>query len=354
MERSQANQSGEKMRTVNLLDATLRDGGLGLEDSFQKGYSDVVFGANDRDQILANLIASKIDIIEIGSIEKTEEDKRKFAIYKSIEQASGTIPTTFTQTHFAALYRGPDTPSEEIPPYNASLCELVRVILRYSELKKSLDFCHVLSGKGYKVCVQPMLTMRYTQDELRDVVSAANDMDAFALYFVDSYGYMEESDIKRFTDFYASNLKSSVRIGFHAHNNMNLAFSNARAFLDLSKDRDVVLDSCAMGLGQGAGNLQTELIADFLIKNCGKQYSFDSILDVCEIVDRLCPSGQCGYSVTCQIPAMHRAAYKYAFEMRNKYKMSFRDINKVYRCMPYDLKQRYTPENLSQALAIAR
>ena len=342
------------MYSVSLLDATLRDGGLGLEDAFQKGYSDVVFEANDREQILANLIDAKIDIIEIGSIEKSEEDKRKFAIYQSIEQASRTIPQKKARPHFAALYRGPDTPLEEIPPYNASLCELVRVILRYSELNKSLDFCHALSRKGYKVCVQPMLTMRYTQNELHDVVSAANDMDAFALYFVDSYGYMDELDVKRFTDFYASNLKSSVKIGFHAHNNMNLAFSNARVFLDVSKGRDVILDSCAVGLGQGAGNLQTELIADYLIKQGAKDYSIDLILDVCEIVERLCPSGQCGYSVTCQIPAMHRAAYKYAFEMRNKYKMSYRDINRVYQCMPYDLKQRYTAGNLSKALAMAR
>ena len=342
------------MYSVSLLDATLRDGGLGLEDAFQKGYSNVVFEAEDRVRILENLANAKIDIIEIGSIEKSDEDKKRFAIYKNIEQASSVITSSFPSVRFAALYRGPDTPIAEIPPYNASLCELVRVILRYSELRKSLDFCYALSSKGYKVCVQPMLTMRYTQDELHDIVSAANDMDAFALYFVDSYGYMDGNDVKRFTDFYASHLNESVKIGFHAHNNMNLAFSNAKSFIDFSAGRDVILDSCAVGLGQGAGNLQTELIADFLIKRFGKGYSIDSILDVCEIVERLCPSGQCGYSVTCQIPAMHRAAYKYAFELRNKYKMSYREINKVYRCMPYDLKQRYTAENLSRALAMVR
>lgn len=340
------------MASVLLLDSTLRDGGLGLEDSFIKGFSKFVFSDDSRRQILGNLVASRVDIIEVGSIEISKDDKRKFAIYQNIEQASAVLPKKSSYSKFAVLYRGPDTPVDNIPRQDGSLCELVRVIIRYSELKKSLDFCSALSAKGYKVCVQPMLTMRYTERELDDVISASNDMDAFALYFVDSYGYMVEDDVKRFSDIYASKLNPAIKIGFHAHNNMNRALSNAATFLQHMSNRDVILDSCAIGLGQGAGNLQTELIVDYLKKNYGKDYNFGAILDVCETVEGVSCRPSCGYSVMYMLPAIHKAAYKYSVDMRLNHHLKYRQINAILEKMPYDLKQRYTPENLEIAMSL--
>ena len=260
------------MQSIFLLDSTLRDGGLGLEDAFNHGYSAASFGLESRVSILNGLCDANLDMIEVGSIEVSKDDKRKFAIYQSIQQISEILPLNKRTPRFAALYRGPDTPVEKIPHCNDSLCQYVRVILRYSELRKSLDFCSALSSKGYHVCVQPMLTMRYSKQELAEVVAASNDMGAFALYFVDSYGYMDEEDVSRFVDVYNSKLAPNIKIGFHAHNNTNRAFSNAVAFIKVAGDRDIIIDSCVMGLGQGAGNLQTELIADYLMKKHGRKF----------------------------------------------------------------------------------
>lgn len=38
--------------------------------------------------------------------------------------------------------------------------------------------------------------------------------------------------------------------------------------------------------------------------------------------------------------------------MRNKYHLSFRDMNKVFSLMPDDLRMRYTAENLSKVLKV--
>lgn len=43
-----------------------------------------------------------------------------------------------------------------------------------------------------------MLTMRYSEIEIQMVIDAANAMNAYAVYFVDSYGYMHENDVIRF------------------------------------------------------------------------------------------------------------------------------------------------------------
>lgn len=338
---------------VQLLDCTLRDGGLGLEDNAKTVSSEKGMTSDSRKYITTELADSNIDIIELGSVEISDNDKRGFCIYRNIESISKTMPLPKNPSQmFAALYRGPDTPIEDIPDWNDSLCKAVRVIIRYSELQKSLDFCSSLSQKGYKVFVQPMLTMRYTKEEINLIIRQSNLMNAYALYFVDSYGYMQYSDVDYFFNKYDSDLDPNIKIGFHSHNNMNLAYANVLHLLSIKSERSIIIDSCATGMGQGAGNLQTELIVPYLNEIFSKEYNFDKVLDVCEEVEKYTPSGKWGYSVVRLIPAIHKTAYKYALALRNQYGLRYSDINRIFQTIPDDLKYRYTAENTQKLLTI--
>lgn len=335
------------MSEIKLLDCTLRDGGLGLEDAWNNSISKTAFTSDEIDRIICELNDSKIDIIELGAIECSNEDKTRFSIYQSITELSKKIPQRKNDEQmYVGLYRGPDISVDDIPEWNPALIEGVRVIIRYSELEKSMDFCAALVKKGYKVFVQPMLTMRYTDEEIQYIINETNRMGAYALYFVDSYGYMNEDDIERFVNIYKRGLKKNIKIGFHAHNNFNLAFSNALVFLKQESEHDLIIDACAIGMGQGAGNLQTEVIASYLNSNYKKNYNFLAILDVCEIVEKYLNYNLWGYSVARLLPALHKTAYKYAISMRMTYNMSYKQINEVLENMPEEIRHRYTPENL--------
>ena len=186
------------MNKVKLLDATLRDGGQGLDDLYNNGFSDKYYTEENKHKIIHLLGQSDVEIIELGAMGPSKDDKSKFAIYQNVEELSQYLPKDRdTQKMYIGLYIGPDTDVDKIPEWNPSLVKGVRVILRYSELRKSLDYCAALARKGYKVFVQPMLTMRYTDEELNLVLDMSNDMGAFACYFVDSYGYMQPKDIER-------------------------------------------------------------------------------------------------------------------------------------------------------------
>lgn len=339
-------------KNIQLLDATLRDGGQGLEDLYKNGFSDKMFSEANKHCIIDFLGSSNVDIIEIGTMGPSEDDKSKFAIYQNVEELSKYLPKKRNPNAlYAGLYIGPDTDVNDIPDWNPSLVEGIRVILRYSELKKSLDYCAALSRKGYKVFVQPMLTMRYSDEELDMVINAANNMNAYACYFVDSYGYMQPSDIQRLFDYYDAKLDKDIRIGFHAHNNMNLAFSNVQYFLNIDTERAIIVDSCATGMGQGAGNLQTELIAPFLNKEFNKIYDYDSILEICEILDsEMIPNDLWGYSVARLLPAVYKTAYKYGLMMRNKYHLTFRQMNKILKEMPDGNRMRFTSQDMEQII----
>lgn len=335
---------------IQLLDATLRDGGLGLEDEFINHFNDAVFTQEMIRHIAGLLVDSGVDIVELGSIHPLGDDHSMFSKFHYLEQLSEIIPSPRTTNQmYVGMYVGPDTPDDRVVAHNESLLDGARVILRYSQLQKSLDFCEMLVEKGYKVFIQPMLTMRYSEKELQLIVDTANRINAYALYFVDSYGYMMEENVKYFFQFYDSSLKPDIKIGFHAHNNMNLAFANVLTFLSIPSEREIIVDSCATGMGQGAGNLQTELILPYLNQHFGKRYNFDPILQICELLDETYDNRTTwGYSVFRALPAIYRTAYKYAVVLRKKHKLSYCQINEILRQMPDQLRPQYTPDNLEK------
>lgn len=341
---------------ISILDATLRDGGQGLDDLFNNGFSDKIFTDEKKRETISHLEESGVEIIELGAMGPSKDDKSKFSIYQNVQDLSKFLPETRKPGRmYVGLYIGPDTEIDDIPDWNPSLVEGIRVILRYSELKKSLDYCAALAKKGYKVFVQPMLTMRYTDEELDLIIYSSNEMGAFACYFVDSYGYMEPKDIKRLFDYMDKGLNKDIKIGFHAHNNMNLAYANVQYFVNLNTERELIVDSCATGMGQGAGNMQTELLIPYMNEKFGKQYQLEPVLEVCDYLDaEMIPANLWGYSVTRLLPAIYKTAYKYALIMRNKYHLSFKDMNKVLREMPDELRNRYTPQNMEEALKIIK
>lgn len=336
---------------IKILDCTLRDGGFGFEDAKKNEISSLSFPSNDVNSMIETFPKTQLDIIELGSIEITKENKEKYCIYQNIESISKTIPKKYPLHQlYVTLFRGPDTPIDDIPQWRPGLLKGLRVIIRYSELQKSLNFCKALAQKGYYVFIQPMLTMRYTDAEINAVVDAANQMNAYAVYFVDSYGYMQEQDIVQLYKKYNSRLKPNIRIGFHAHNNMNLAFANALTFIKQYSDREIIIDACILGMGQGAGNLQTEIIASYMNQKYGTKYNFSKILELCEIIEKYYGDNLWGYSVTRLLPALHKTAYKFAIALRNKYKLSYVEIEEILNKMPDNMRQRYTVEDITKLL----
>jgi 4-hydroxy 2-oxovalerate aldolase len=340
-----------KNRKIELLDCTLRDGGLGLEDAHLNGISNLTFSQEQIGNLIKEFKLSNIDIIELGAIEITMQDKSSFCIYQNIEDASELLPEdTSNRQNYTVLFRGPDTPLENIPNWDKSLCKFIRVIIRYSEIKKSLEFCEALSKKGYKVFIQPMVTTRYTEEELNLLIEYANKIDAYALYIVDSYGYMEEEELKKLYFKFDKNLKNNIAIGFHGHNNINLAFSNVKTLLNFNSERHLIIDCTLIGMGQGAGNVQTELLSYYLNEYFGKNYNCKNLLDGIEIIESFMINNLWGYSVVNLLPAVYKTAYKYSINLRNKFNLSYSEIDYILSNMPDEFRHRYTIENVETLL----
>ena len=98
---------------------------------------------------------------------------------------------------------------------------------------------------------------------------------ADAVYLADSAGAMLPDGVRA----RVAALKDAldVEVGFHAHNNFGLAIGNSIAALEAGADQ---LDGSLRGLGAGAGNAPTELIAAVL-----DRLGLDAGLDMFKLMD---------------------------------------------------------------------
>ena len=107
---------------------------------------------------------------------------------------------------------------------------------------------------GYKVMLNLMQANLRTSNEIKEtaeIIQRWNKVEV--LYFADSLGSMNSNSIEQF----CKSLKMSWNgiIGFHAHNNQNLALSNSITAINNGCQ---FCDSTILGMGRGAGNAQTE------------------------------------------------------------------------------------------------
>ncbi len=350
------------MADIRLMEVALRDGGLGLHDSYAAGLPYAQISPQVAQRFCVVMDKSGVNHIELGQIELPKRAHPEFCIFGGMEEISALIPAgTRDWRRWVAMYNDIHIPADLVPAWRPGLCGTVRVVLRYSEQQASLDFCRMLKQKGYSVFMQVALFMRYTADELAWLCDQANDIGLTALYCADSNGYMRPADVDRALATFDELLDPGIAMGFHAHNHSQMAYANALAALahPRSEDRTLYLDGCVLGCGRGAGNLKTELVAPDLVRDHGLDLDMCAILNACELMEEVVgrPRLDCGsYSPVSALTAMHRCGYAYGVALVHELGLSYADAHRAL-CHLDDVgpqaRHRFTRENLEALLAAA-
>jgi 4-hydroxy 2-oxovalerate aldolase len=111
-----------------------------------------------------------------------------------------------------------------------------------------------------------------------DLVEQAKLMESYGadcVYIVDSAGAMLPKDAADRVEAMKEGL--DCQVGFHAHDNLGVGIGNSLAALEVGADQ---LDGSLRGLGAGAGNAKTELLAAVLDK-----MEVETGLDVFKLMD---------------------------------------------------------------------
>ena len=139
---------------------------------------------------------------------------------------------------------------DKLPECNGKSITGIRLTFHNHEIDKAINWARIIKDKGYKIFMQPVGTISYTDLELLQLVERMNELTPYAFYIVDTLGSMTKNELLHFFYNIDANLNSNIRIGFHAHNNLQLAFSNAQELSRVQTQREVILDASIYGMGK--------------------------------------------------------------------------------------------------------
>ena len=313
--------------SIQVLDCTLRDGGYVNNWRFLKKTTAA---------ILKKLACANIDIVECGFLTDAPHDS-ECTLFSSPAEIQSLLPKPSHHTMFVAMIAmGEHALSpDELPPCNPNGITGIRLTFHKDEIDRAVEWAAWIQQKGYRVFMQPVGTVFYSDLELLSLVERMNQLSPYAFYIVDTLGSMYRNDVSHRFYLIDKNLDEAIHIGFHGHNNLQLAFSNAQVLGKIQTKRTLILDASVYGMGRGAGNLPTELITQYINENIATRYDVTKVMDIYdEYIADIRKQHEWGYSMAYHIAASHVCHPNYASYLINKQTLTVKDIDTIIRQIP--------------------
>ena len=197
--------------------------------------------------------------------------------FSSFKDAEPLLENRKKDCKYAIMINQTGFENFDIPNRSDKTVDIIRLAYFKREIHDAMIFAKSLKDKGYEVFLQAMATFMYSDDEIDDMLKKINDLKPQAFYIVDSFSNLFPEDITSMANSVLSRLNRDIDFGFHAHNNIQMAFANAIAFMNVEDDRKKYIDGSIYGMGRGAGNVPVELLMDYLNRRV-KQYNIEVLL----------------------------------------------------------------------------
>lgn len=326
--------------SIELLDCTLRDGTY---------VNDGIFGFETIKNVIKNLNNSKIDIVECGWLMNSD-----FSIDKTFFNQISDLETFFVEekkTKYSLMLYHDKYDLRKIPK-NRGQIDIIREIFHKDKYKEAIYNSEIIKDSGYKLFYQAVDTNEYTNKDLMELSGLANKIKPDCLYIVDTHGSMFKDDLKRVFEILSENLDDDVKIGFHSHNNLQLSFALTIDFIDLAKakKRDIVIDSTLFGMGRGAGNLNTELIGEYLNKFYFKDYDLDIInKTIINDIVKFKDLTDWGYSIPYLLSGSFNIHSRYAKYLTDKYEVKPNILREIFSFLNKNDSKAFSEKSADEA-----
>jgi 4-hydroxy 2-oxovalerate aldolase len=307
---------------VNVLDCTLREAPI----------EGLLIGKNYIDKFIRGLERANIDIIECGFL-KNSDYAEGSSIFNKVEDIRPYLKQKKHGVIYTALVDYGRYDLKHLSDYDGSSIDGIRICFKKGEQKQVIKYARAIKDKGYKIFIQHVDTLGYSDSEILDFISMVNELKPYSYSIVDTFGSMYANDVRRIYDIANHNLDKSIKLGFHAHNNLMLAVANTQMFVFLSdenKEREITVDCSILGCGRGAGNANTELVVSFLNSQYNGAYDLNELLD---IIDFLMPAFQqkssWGYSIPYFLSGIHGAHVFNVNHLLKRHNILFKDLRAI-------------------------
>lgn len=333
------------MGEIKLLDCTLRDGGY---------LNDWNFGHDSIVNIYERLVSAEMDMIEVGFLNESQD----FNIDRTIQPDSKSLDRLFEnldkgKSFIVGMIDYGTCSLEHVIPCKDSYLDGIRVIFKKDKRYAAIAFCHELKALGYKVFVQAVSITSYNDDELEDLLGLVNELEPYAFSLVDTYGLLHKNQLIHYFDLSDKRLKPSIGLGYHSHNNFQLAYANCVELIEKNISRLLLIDGSLYGMGKSAGNAPIELLATYLNDTGRSNYKVYHLLEAIDtaILD-IRKEIQWGYSFKFFVSASNDCHPNYVSYLMDKKKLSVKSINEILEQITPDRKLNYD-KNYIEELYVA-
>lgn len=335
------------MKNVRVLDCTLRDGGRII---------DCAFPDEEIKEISNRLANSKIDIIEVGFL----RDRRSVnyngnsTFFTDVDQIRPFVNRNNKNTMYVAFIDYGMFDFETLKPYDGTSIDGIRFGFTKKDYNEHgedvLRSINIIKEKGYKLFVQGVNSLNYSDKEILELVEVINKIHPYSFGIVDTYGAMYIDDVDRIYGLIENNMDKDICINFHSHNNYQLSFGFAQEVIKLSQGtRQIIIDATLSGMGKAAGNLNTELIVDYLIRKLCYDYEFEGILDVIDdYIHKYSMEYSWGYSVPAMMAGIYKSHPNNVIYLTEKFRLDAKDIGNLLAMIEPEMRQRYDYENIQK------
>ncbi len=243
---------------LKVLDCTIRDGGLINNFHFTDDFVKAIYAAT---------AAAGVDYMEIGKnlVESEQFSRDKFGKWNFCDQddIKAVVESYEGDYHptLAVMFDVGRVDVENLLPADQSVVGMIRTACYVHQIDAGIDLVKRSKDLGYETTLNIMAPSAAIESELIEGlqdVNAAPEVDY--LYLVDSYGAFYSEQVSYYLKMYRENAPDK-ELGFHAHNNQQLAFSNTQQCIIEGVN---LLDATVNGIGRGAGNCNLELLLNFL------------------------------------------------------------------------------------------
>lgn len=302
-------------KDVKVLDATIRDGGLCNNFEFTDEFVTELYKSN---------IKSGVDYMEFGyRASKNLFYPKDFGKWKFCDEADlrSIVGDNISDMKIAVMADvGRCDYKDDFVPKSESVIDMVRVACYIHQIPAAIEMIEHFHSLGYETTCNIMAISQANSEQVEAALEMLGDSSVDVIYLVDSYGSLYPENAGKLAKQYLEiGEKYGKAIGFHAHNNQNLAFANTIETMSYGVS---FLDATASGMGRGAGNCAMELLLGFL-KN--PKYNLYSLLTFLEkYINPLKESGvvwgyDVQYMLTGQLNRHPREAMAFTADNRQDY-----------------------------------
>ncbi|MFF5085028.1 4-hydroxy-2-oxovalerate aldolase [Actinoplanes sp. NPDC000266] len=266
-------------RPIEICDTTLRDGSHSMAHQFSIG---------NVEEITAGLDAAGVDVIEVthGDGLGGSSFNYGFGRCDDLDLITAARKQINRAKLAALLLPGIGTIHHLKQAADAGI-DIVRVATHCTEADIAIQHLRAAKQLGLETVGFLMMSHMTSPTALGEQAVIMRDAGADTVYVVDSAGAMLPHQVAERVVAMRAAVGPQTRIGMHAHNNLGCGIANALAAATAGA---VILDGSCHGLGAGAGNASTEVLAAALDRS-GASTEIDTLalVDVAEdIVARIC------------------------------------------------------------------